>query len=205
MDERTLAAAVAQKAGLAKEEALDLARAMLEELGDQLSSGEIRQLTFALPEDLARHMRLHDHEARPMPLAEFVRLLSRRTGLKEDEVKHGVQAILATLGRDIRFGRGIDPDRAEHRDFLAGIRVEQLGHGRAMQQPLPLGRSRLDDTRKVAFEPIGEVSRNLGLEPIVERAAGQDQHRCEPRPRRLIPRRRQNLPLPNDSLPASRR
>jgi uncharacterized protein (DUF2267 family) len=125
MDERTLAAAVAQKAGLAKEEALDLARAMLEELGDQLSSGEIRQLTFALPEDLARHMRLHDHEARPMPLAEFVRLLSRRTGLKEDEVKHGVQAILATLGRS--------PDGADLQRALNQLPIEyrQLATTRA--------------------------------------------------------------------------
>ena len=60
-----------------------------------------------------------------MPLAEFVRLLSRRTGLKEDEVKHGVQAILATLGRS--------PDGADLQRALNQLPIEyrQLATTRA--------------------------------------------------------------------------
>jgi hypothetical protein len=35
-----------------------------------------------------------------VPLSDFVRQLSQRTGLKEDEVTRGVRAFLTTLGRE---------------------------------------------------------------------------------------------------------
>jgi uncharacterized protein (DUF2267 family) len=97
MDERTLAATVADQANLAKEEAADLIRATLDELGRQLSSGEVGELARDLPDDLAVHLPRHDGRAHPIPLAEFVRRLSQRTGLKESEVTAGVRAVLTAL------------------------------------------------------------------------------------------------------------
>ncbi len=100
MDERAVAAAVAEQAGLAKEEAADLIRATLEALGKQLSGCEVRELAVDLPEGLASHLPQRKGGARPVPLSDFVRQLSQRTGLKEDEVTRGVRAFLTTLGRE---------------------------------------------------------------------------------------------------------
>lgn len=98
MNERALAAVVADQAGLAKEEAADLIRGTLEELGKQLSGGELREFAIDLPEDLAGNLPTrHDGGAHPVPLDDFVRKLSRRTGLKRDEVTRGVRAVLTTL------------------------------------------------------------------------------------------------------------
>jgi len=99
MDERALAAVVADQAGLAKAEAADLIRGTLEEVGKQLSGGELRELAIDLPEDLAGNLPpRHDGGAHPVPLGDFVRQLSRRSGLKEEEVTRGVRAVLTTLG-----------------------------------------------------------------------------------------------------------
>jgi uncharacterized protein (DUF2267 family) len=97
MEERALAAAVAEQAVLAKEEAADLIRATLDGLGSQLSGGEVRELAFDLPDGLAGHLPRHSGGAHPVPLTDFVRQLSKRTGLKEEEVTRGVRAILSTL------------------------------------------------------------------------------------------------------------
>ncbi|WP_433610368.1 DUF2267 domain-containing protein [Dactylosporangium sp. CA-139114] len=102
MDERALAAVVADQAVLAKEEAADLIRATLEEVGKQLSGGELRELAIDLPQDLAANLPpRHGGGAHPVPLADFVRELSRRTGLKKDEVTRGVRAVLSTLSQEI--------------------------------------------------------------------------------------------------------
>jgi uncharacterized protein (DUF2267 family) len=97
MEEKALAAAVAEHAVLAKEEAADLIRATLEGLGNQLSGGEVRELALGLPEGLASHLARHDGGAHPVPLTDFIRQLSQRTGLTEAEVTRGVRAILTTL------------------------------------------------------------------------------------------------------------
>jgi uncharacterized protein (DUF2267 family) len=100
MKERALAAAVADRAGLSKEEAADLIRATLDELGKQLSAGEVRELAADLPEGLASHLPQRKGGAHPVPLSDFVRQLSQRTGLKPEEVTRGVRAILTTLGQE---------------------------------------------------------------------------------------------------------
>jgi uncharacterized protein (DUF2267 family) len=99
MDERALAATVAEQANLTKEESADLIRATLEQLGSQVSSGEIRGLALELPGGLASHLPQHNHRAHPVSLPDFIHRLSRRTGLNEAEVTRGVRAILTTLGR----------------------------------------------------------------------------------------------------------
>ncbi|GAA2596565.1 hypothetical protein GCM10010399_28950 [Dactylosporangium fulvum] len=99
MDEREFAAAVAQRAGLAKEEAADLVRGTLEEVGNQISGGEVKGLALELPADLAGHLPRHDGRSRPVPLQQFIRRLSERTGLNENDVSRGVGAILSGLER----------------------------------------------------------------------------------------------------------
>jgi uncharacterized protein (DUF2267 family) len=99
MDERAFAAAVAQRAGLTKQEALDLIRATLEQLGGQLSSGEIRELGLVLPDSLASQLPQHGHGAHPVPLTDFIRRLAQRTGLSRHDVTGGVRATLTVLGQ----------------------------------------------------------------------------------------------------------
>ena len=108
MDERTFHAAVAERAGLSKEEAADLARATLEGLAGQISGGEVERLAVALPDWLERHLPRHRAQARPVPLREFLRQLATRTGLTEEETRRGVQATLEVLRE------AMDPTHLDH-------------------------------------------------------------------------------------------
>jgi uncharacterized protein (DUF2267 family) len=108
VDKRTFQAAVAERAGLSKEEAADLTRATLEALAGQISGGEVQQLAVTLPDWLEPNLPRHDGRARPKPLTEFVRELSQRTGLKEDETLRGVRAVLRVLRE------AIDPTHLDH-------------------------------------------------------------------------------------------
>jgi uncharacterized protein (DUF2267 family) len=99
MDERAFAASVAERAGLTKQEALDLVRATVEQLGGQLSSGESRELGLILPDGLASQLPHHGHGAHPVPLADFIRRLAQRTGLSRHDVTRGVRAALTVLGQ----------------------------------------------------------------------------------------------------------
>ncbi len=101
MEERAFAATVAEQAGLGKEEAADLTRATLEALGNQLSGGEVRDLALDLPGGLADSLPRRSGGAHPVPLRDFVRQVSERTGLNEAEVTRGAGAVLTTLGRTV--------------------------------------------------------------------------------------------------------
>jgi uncharacterized protein (DUF2267 family) len=108
VDEKTFHATVAERAGLSKEEVADLTRATLEELSGQISGGEVQQLAVALPEWLMPHFPRHDGQSHPKELTAFVRELSRRTGLNEDETRRGVKALLTVL-REV-----MDPTHLDH-------------------------------------------------------------------------------------------
>jgi uncharacterized protein (DUF2267 family) len=108
VDEKTFHAAVAERAQLSKEEAADLTRATLEAIAGQISGGEVEQLAPALPDWLEPHLPRHHKSAHPRPLPEFVRELSARTGLKEEETRRGVQAVLTVLRE------AMDPEHLDH-------------------------------------------------------------------------------------------
>jgi uncharacterized protein (DUF2267 family) len=108
VDQKPFHAAVAERAGLSKEEAADLTRATLEELARQISGGEVQQLAVALPDWLEPHLPRHDGGAHPKPLNDFIREISQRTGLKEDETRRGVAAVLAVLRE------AMDPTHLDH-------------------------------------------------------------------------------------------
>jgi uncharacterized protein (DUF2267 family) len=97
VDEKTFFATVAERAALSKEEAGDLTRATLEQLAAQVSGGEVQKLAVALPDWLAPHLPRHDGGAHPRPLTDFVRDISTRTGLNEDETRRGLHALLTVL------------------------------------------------------------------------------------------------------------
>ena len=108
MDEKTFHAAVAERAGLSKEEVADLTRATVEALAGQISGGEVDKLAGALPDWLEPHLPRHQRSSRPTPLTDFIRALSARTGLTEDETRRGVRAVLSVL-------RGaMDPTHLDH-------------------------------------------------------------------------------------------
>jgi uncharacterized protein (DUF2267 family) len=108
VDQKTFFAAVAERAGLSKEEAADLTRATLETLAGQISGGEVQKLVPALPDWIAAGIPRHDASAHPMSVTDFVKQLSGRTGLTEDETRRGVGAVLSVLRE------AIDPTHLEH-------------------------------------------------------------------------------------------
>jgi uncharacterized protein (DUF2267 family) len=97
VDDKSFYTAVAERAGLSKEEAADLTRATLEAMAAQISGGEVARLTTALPDWLVASVPRHDASAHPIALTDFVRQISGRTGLREDETRRGIRAVLTVL------------------------------------------------------------------------------------------------------------
>jgi uncharacterized protein (DUF2267 family) len=100
MDQKELIRAIAVRTGLSRQESADLTRAVLEGLRSQLSEGEAKRLAAALPDSLLEQVKApkrHGKEARPVGVDDFIRQLSERIWLKEDEARRGVGAVLAVL------------------------------------------------------------------------------------------------------------
>jgi len=99
MDHRALIGAVAERTGLSREESADISRAVLEGLADQLSDGEARRLAADLP-DLTEQLqarRRRKKEAHTVKLRDFIRQVSERTGLTDEEARAGAGAVLGAL------------------------------------------------------------------------------------------------------------
>jgi uncharacterized protein (DUF2267 family) len=99
MDQKGLFRAVAARTGFSREESADVTRAVLAGLGDQLSDGEARRLAADLP-GVAGQVQLRRRrrtEAHPVRLIEFVRQVSKRTGMSEDDARAGAAAVLTVL------------------------------------------------------------------------------------------------------------
>lgn len=100
MDQRGFARAVAERTRLSREESADITRAVLEGLADQLSEGETRRLAADLPGPLAEQWRAPRRRrkgAHPVGVDDFIRQVSERTGLTDDDTRAGTGAVLATL------------------------------------------------------------------------------------------------------------
>jgi uncharacterized protein (DUF2267 family) len=108
VDEKAFFASVAERAGLSKEEAADLTRATVQELARQISGGEVQRLAVTLPDWLEPHLPRHDGGAHPKPVNEFVREISQRTGLKEDDSRRGLGSVLSVLRE------AMDPTHLDH-------------------------------------------------------------------------------------------
>lgn len=100
MGQNEFARAVAERSGLSREEAADLTRAVLEAFAGQLSNGEARRLAMEFPDSVAEPWPLsatHRKGAHPVPVEEFVRQVSGRTGLTAEETRTGTGAVLDVL------------------------------------------------------------------------------------------------------------
>jgi uncharacterized protein (DUF2267 family) len=100
MEQKVLVRAVAERTTLSREESADVTRAVLEGLVDQLSDGEARRLAADLPGELAQQVQLPRRRRRgahPAAVDDFVRQLSERAGITEDDARAGAGAVLAAL------------------------------------------------------------------------------------------------------------
>jgi uncharacterized protein (DUF2267 family) len=100
MDQKGLVRAVADRTTLTREESADITRAVLEGLAGQLSEGEARRLATDLPEPLAAEVntsRRRRKGAHPIRVTDFIRQLSGRTGLNDEDTRAGAGAVLAAL------------------------------------------------------------------------------------------------------------
>jgi uncharacterized protein (DUF2267 family) len=99
MDQKRLVRSVAGRTRLSREESADITRAVLEGLAGQLSEGEARRLAAdlpGLPEQLQAPRRRRKG-AHPVRVHDFVRQVSKRTGLTSEEARAGAGAVLAAL------------------------------------------------------------------------------------------------------------
>ena len=100
MDQRELFRAVAKRTRLSHEESADITRAVLEGLAGQLSEGEARRLATDLPGPLAEQVRTPRRRrkgAHPVGVADFIRQVSERTGLTDEDARAGTGAVIAVL------------------------------------------------------------------------------------------------------------
>ncbi|MEU1458201.1 DUF2267 domain-containing protein [Streptomyces avermitilis] len=97
MDDKEFFQAVADRAGLSREEAADLTRATLETLARRLSDGEARDLALELPERLRDSFERGRGEMEIFDADELIRKVSERTGLTRSETDRGVRAAFVAL------------------------------------------------------------------------------------------------------------
>ena len=88
-----------ERTRLSREESADVTRAVVEGLADQLSEGEARRLATDLPglEAQFQARRRRRKEAHPVRLHDFIRQVSERTGLTDEDARAGAGAVLAAL------------------------------------------------------------------------------------------------------------
>ncbi|MEU9121027.1 DUF2267 domain-containing protein [Streptomyces sp. NPDC048506] len=97
MDDKEFFHAVADRAGLSRQEAADLTRATLETLALRLSDGEVRDLALELPGPLRDSLQWGRGEMKIFGPRESIRRVRVRTGLTDSEAARGVRAVLSTL------------------------------------------------------------------------------------------------------------
>ncbi len=100
MDPKGLFSAVAERTVLSLEESADLTRAVLEGLAGQVSETGARRLAADLPGLLAEQVqapRRRKKGAHPIQVGDFLRQVSKRTGLTDGDARSGAGAVLAVL------------------------------------------------------------------------------------------------------------
>jgi uncharacterized protein (DUF2267 family) len=100
IDLKGLVRSVAERTSLSREESADIAWAVLQGLAGQLSQGEARHLAVDLPDPLAELLqapRRRRQGAHPVAVGDFIRQVSQRTGLSEDDALAGTGAVLASV------------------------------------------------------------------------------------------------------------
>ena len=97
-------AAVADRAGLPRDEAETLTHATLRVLAERISGGEAEDLRAQLPKQLQVDLIPPQEEAQSFDADEFARRVAERTGIDEADAGAAVLAVLTTLREAVTSG-----------------------------------------------------------------------------------------------------
>ena len=97
-------AAVADRAGLPRDEAETLTHATLRVLAERISGGEAEDLRAQLPKELQVDLIPPQEEAQSFDADEFARRVAERTGIDEADAGAAVLAVLTTLREAVTSG-----------------------------------------------------------------------------------------------------
>ena len=97
-------AAVADRAGLPRDEAATLTHATLRVLAERISGGEAEDLRAQLPKELQTDLIPPQEEAQSFDADEFARRVAERTGIDEADAGAAVLAVLTTLREAVTSG-----------------------------------------------------------------------------------------------------
>ena len=111
--------AVAERAGVTRDEAETLTRATLRVLAERLSAGEAEDLRAQLPKELKGELVSPQEEAQAFGPREFARLVAERAGTDEVAARAAVAAVLTTLRDAVTSGEFDDVLAQLDNDFAA--------------------------------------------------------------------------------------
>jgi uncharacterized protein (DUF2267 family) len=97
-------AAVADRAGLARDQAEALTHATLRVLAERLSGGEAEDLRSQLPKQLQEDLLPPQENAQGFGVDEFARRVAQRTGIAEADAATAAAAVLATIRDSVTAG-----------------------------------------------------------------------------------------------------
>jgi uncharacterized protein (DUF2267 family) len=104
VDYQTFIQTEAQKAGVPRDVAENLARATLQTLADRISGGEAEDLVAQLPKPLKDEVHPQREEAEAFDVDEFVRRVSERAHVDEQTARAGAVAVLTTVREAVTPG-----------------------------------------------------------------------------------------------------
>jgi uncharacterized protein (DUF2267 family) len=104
MDYPTFIKTEAEKAGLPKDQAENLAHATLRTLADRITGGEAKDLAAQLPQPLKDDLQKEQENAEAFDVDEFVRRVSERAHVDESTARTGAQATMITVREAVTPG-----------------------------------------------------------------------------------------------------
>jgi uncharacterized protein (DUF2267 family) len=104
MDYETFEKAVAERAGIAGDEAGDVIRATLETLAERLTRGEADDLAAQLPKQMKGWLTTGSGPAERFGLDEFVRRVGERAEIPPERAREAVRAVFKTLREAVTGG-----------------------------------------------------------------------------------------------------
>jgi uncharacterized protein (DUF2267 family) len=104
VDYKTFIDTEAQRAGLPRDQAEQLARATLQTLADRITGGEATDLAAQLPSPLKDVLQPAREEAESFDVDEFVRRVSERAHVDPATARTGAMAVLTTVREAVTPG-----------------------------------------------------------------------------------------------------
>jgi uncharacterized protein (DUF2267 family) len=108
VDYQTFIDTEAQKAGLPKDQAENVAHATLKTLADRISGGEAEDLAAQLPKPLKEDLHKDREPAESFDVDEFIRRVSERAHVDPETARNGAMAVLTTVREAVTPGEFAD-------------------------------------------------------------------------------------------------